>query len=104
MANNSYIEENLHTSVWILATSPSRIRDRLFAAYLEFHLIGGDMPSPFRSEYESVIALLTSQPDKGDGTVKATLEVMDEEQAVDIAKRICELAYKVPTNEDGEHN
>lgn len=95
MADKFYAKEKMDTAVWILSTSPGRIKDRLFAAAIEVFLVRDAMPSAYRSEYELIMTSLDNQPDQGEGTIKATVAVMDEDQAVDIAKRICELASRI---------
>ena len=96
MTDKFYAKEKMGVAVWILATSPDRIRGRLSEAAIEVCKVRNAMPSAYLSEYESIVRSLTSQPaQEGEGTINTTLAVIDEDQAVDIAKRICELESKI---------
>ena len=97
MADGFYAKEKMEWAVWILATQPGRVKERLFGAYLQIHVIGEHMPSEYREEYQRILRDMNNpnQPDEGEGTVKATLAAMDEEQAVHIAKRIHGLNSKI---------
>ncbi|MXY20408.1 MAG: hypothetical protein F4Y49_03630 [Dehalococcoidia bacterium] len=97
MADGFYAKEKLEWAVWTLATHPGSVRERLFGAYLEIHLIQDAIPSEYREEHRRILRDMNNpdQTDEGEGTVKATLAAMDEEQAVDIAKRIHELNSKI---------
>ena len=96
MADKFYAKEKMGVAVWILATSPGRIKERLFGSAIEVCIVEDAMPPAYLSEYESIVRSLNSQPAQAEeGTINATLAVMDEDQAVDIAKRICELDSKI---------
>ena len=91
MANKSYAKDKFIEAVSVLATHPDRIKDRLYHAYRRFHTIGPDMPEPFTSDYEWIVKELTNVQ----GEVMATLSDMTEEHAVEIARRILELEYRL---------
>ena len=96
MADKFYAKEKMGVAVWILATSPDRIKGRLSEAAIEVCKIRSAMPSAYLSEYEAIVRSLTNQPAQAEeGTISANLAEIDEDQAVDIAKGICELESKI---------
>ena len=94
-SNLSYPMEKLSTAVSIMAAHPSSIKERLYEAFIEFHTIGNDMPDPFREDYEWIHHELTKVSGDGEGAIIATLQSMTDEHAVEIAKRIVELASQI---------
>ena len=90
MADRLYARERMGVAVWMLATGPGRIRERLSKAAVEVYRIGDAMPPEHQSEYQSIRSVLT-----GHQTVEATVTLMDERQAVEVAKRICELDSRI---------
>ena len=90
-----YAMEKITTTMSILATSPGRIKERLFSAYLELHLISDAIPTSLQADYQWIIQELTKAPDRGQGTLEATLREMSEDHAVEVAKRIDTLAFQV---------
>ena len=95
MPNLFYAMEKTTNTMRILATSRGRIKERLRSAFLEFHLIGDDIPASLQADYQWIIQELTKAPDQGQGTLVATLEGMSEDHAVDISERIDSLAFQV---------
>ena len=95
MSNLFYAKEKTTNTTRILATSPGRIKERLRSAYLEFHLIGDDIPDPLHAEYQSILQELTMAPDQSQSRLVATLEEVPEDRAVEIAKCIDTLAFRV---------
>ena len=96
MLEQSYPREKMTTAVSILATHPGKIKERLFDAYIEFHTIGEDMPQPFQCDFQWIVQELNKPcGENGEGTVKATLNAMTEAHAVEIARRIYDLAFRL---------
>ena len=97
MTDVFYAKEKMEWATWVLATHPGSVKERLFGAYLEIHLIQDAIPPEYQDEYQCILRDMNNpdQPNEGEGTVKATLAAMDEEQAVDIAKRIHGLNSKI---------
>ena len=95
MPNLFYAMEKTTTTMRMLATSPGRIKERLCSAFLEFHLIGDDMPDSLQAKYQWIVQELTKAPDQGQGRLVATLEEMPEDHAVEIVKCIDTLAFQV---------
>ena len=52
MTNLAYPVEKLTNAVSIMAAHPHGIKERLCAAFVEFHTIGNDIPDPYREDYE----------------------------------------------------
>jgi hypothetical protein len=86
-------------AVEILATSTLPIKQRLRDAYREFltqlnhpeHL-----PEELLKEFKGIVADLTSTAPVGDeGALNATIKVMTEEKASELAKRILALSDKI---------
>ena len=96
MANHFYAREKMIEALSVLATHPGGIKERLSQASLRFLPIGEDIPEPFRSDFGWIAGELTKLPsEEGEGAVEATLSAMLEEHAVEIARRIDELEYKL---------
>ena len=96
MADRFYAKEKMMEAVLVLATHPDRIKERLYHAFLRFQTIGMDMPEDFASDYEWIVNQLTSVPGKCDeGAVVATLCNMTDKHAVEIARRIVDLEYRL---------
>ena len=83
-----------------MATSPQGLKERLRGAHRSLSLAGDALPDDLRPDFQWVTEALTEEPDKGEGTVAATLEAMGDERAMEIADRIFSLAYRVFTRQD----
>ena len=94
-----YAKEKLGAAVFTLATGPQRIQNRLGYAFLAFHTLKEtDFPEHLQKEWEFIqSSFVTEEPtydDKGDitdGRMQNTLKTMDDDQCVELSKRIFEL-------------
>lgn len=94
----------LSGTVHLLATGRGTIRERLYNAYIrEFHLIRltpdalRDVDPRALELFREVDARMTSHPEEiaGEGMVAATIRHMSDDEAVDIAEKICELELRI---------
>ena len=79
-----------------LETGAGTIHERLFEAFTHLARIGPeDMPDgELRPAFAELVAALTSEtPTGNEGRLVATLKVMDEEQAQNIARAIVDLYH-----------
>ena len=91
----AYAIEKFDVAVDALAASASSIHDRLFNAYISALMRirpDDDLPVDLRRRFTAVTDRLTSvEPRRGEGTLRATLDVLDEAAAVAIAQEIVNL-------------
>lgn len=92
-----YATDKLSAAVHELIVGSGRIKERLLRACSEdiFRVPSGQLPSELEAELKKIRAQLTKAPAKGDeGPIVATLDRMDENEAVDIARDIEALQYR----------
>jgi hypothetical protein len=96
-----YANEKLSSAVRYMVASPKGLHDRLDGAYATFHTLHAEhnleaLPPDLRSKLESIFERLTREEAKGsEGKVSATLNVMSEEDARDLAQQIFDLYHLV---------
>lgn len=97
MVDVSYAREKLTVGIISLAKGSDSIQKRLFDAYMSFHpLRERDFPEDLQENYREIMDLLTKVKPKGDeGSVKATLNQMSEEDANVIAEKLAILCFEV---------
>jgi hypothetical protein len=92
--DNRYVAERLRRAVGTLAASRGSIQERLHAAYL-YDLSGIELEQvadSARARYEELSEALTSEDQFIDeGKVAATLNVMEDDRAYELAEKICDL-------------
>ena len=96
--NLRYAYEKFSAAVHTLATGPGRINERLLYAYLAMVALSPeDFPAgDLRTDYQRLYAALTPKEAKRDeGKVKATLDEMGEDDAVELAELICDMEYRI---------
>src|SRR5436190_2797707 len=91
-----YVWEKLYTAVNILITGQGTIQERLGSAYADslIRLRGGtnDIPTELRSDFDQLERALTREPAEGDeGTIMATIRVMEADEAVRLAETILHM-------------
>lgn len=93
----SYAAEKFNQAVYSLAIGPERINDRLVSAYgYVLRLTPDHIPDRLRGRVRDLTNSLTREKAKGDeGTLQATLRVISEDEAMDAAREIYELASEV---------
>jgi len=93
----SYAREKLSVGIISLIKGSNPIQERLFGAYMSFHpLRVDDFPEDLQGDYRDIMDLLTKAKPKGDeGSVKATLNQMTEEEANIIAEKLFNLCFQV---------
>lgn len=87
MATHSYLREKLIEARHVLACHPGAIKDRLEAAFLRFAPIETeDVDETYRGAYGKIVSTLLAK-----GSIKATMETMDENAATEVADSILDL-------------
>lgn len=91
-----YVWEKLYTAVNILATGQGTIQERLGSAYMDSLMrLSGDrdeIPEEIRSDFEVLKRELTREKAQGDeGTIAATMRIMDPHEAARHAEKIVEM-------------
>ena len=97
MIDKLYAIEKLGDTIDSLAVGKGRIKERLLAAYIRSLLLVDvkALPEEAQDMLLQVKAELTSvKPVGDDGSVKATLDTMSEDQAVELAKKILGIYYR----------
>jgi hypothetical protein len=93
----SYTDEKFYMAIRALAIGDGRIKDRLFNAYI-YHLNGRHLqiPEEWQAEFENIIVELTMVKPKGtEGSVKASLELMTDDRATEIADRLLSMFLEI---------
>ena len=91
--NFAYAQEKLRTAVRTLIVGSGSLQDRLKSAFDSFHtLTEENFPTENIGDYQWVINRLTA--DRTD-QVDHVLESMTEQQAIDVAHRIVDLAWTI---------
>jgi hypothetical protein len=96
MADALYALEKLADAADALETGAGNVHERLFEAFTDLVLIGpGDMPDgELRLAFAELMGALTSEEAKGtEGRLVATLMIVDDEQAQNIARAIVDLYH-----------
>lgn len=100
----------MRAAIETLATSTGTLQERLADVYRS-HLMPldqmgheWDFPPDLRDEKALIDQWMTSAPTRGEGTLRATVEKMPDEEAVRIAEAIVALNYHVweALNEQGD--
>lgn len=89
--HNTY--ERLRLAVESLATGRGSLQDRLYYAFLNIYVFRvEDFPVRLRSDFKEICDEMTKVKPTGDeGTIKATCNVMSDEEAEKIAQKIFDL-------------
>ena len=96
MTDALYALEKLADAADALATGTGSVRERLFEAFTDLVRIGPeDMPDgELRLAFAELMGALTSEEAKGtEGRLGATLMIVDDEQAQNIARAIVDLYH-----------
>jgi hypothetical protein len=96
MADALHALEKLADAADALETGAGSVHERLFEAFTYLVLIGpDDVPDgELRLAFAELMGTLTSEEAKGtEGRLVATLKVMDDEHAQDIARAIVDLYH-----------
>jgi hypothetical protein len=97
----SYANEKLYTAVSYMVASPKSLHDRIEGAFGSFHTLlpphnFKNIPAEIQSQLQEIYEVLTREKAKGsEGNVRATLNVMSEGKAQDLAQKIFDLYYEV---------
>jgi len=97
MINKLYAIEKLGDTIDSLAVGKGRIKERLLAAYIRslIHVDVKALPEEAQDMLLQVKAELTRVKPIGDeGSVKATLDTMSEDQAVELVNKILGIYYR----------
>ena len=103
--NMGYAREKVVSAIQTLTTGKGRIKDRLLdATHHALVMVMGNtsyMPEGIRSDVEWLNDKLTKHKAEGsEGTFKATLDKMSEDEAVEIASVIFDLGSKLECTDD----
>lgn len=91
-----YVWEKLYTAVNILVTGQGTIQERLGSAYADSLMrLGGDrdeIPEEIRNDFEALEKALTREEAQGEeGTIEATMRVMEADEAAKHAETILNM-------------
>lgn len=92
-----YAWEKLSTAIYSLV-GLQPIKERLHTAWMSFHTLNlGRFDDPeLEAAFQAIMAKLTVvRSDPGKGHVPATLEKMTDDDAVEVAREIVDLAHEV---------
>lgn len=101
-ARRSYAREKFGSAVDIMATSPASIQDRLNDAFMSFSPVqAADFQDVEEQQlFKDIYSGLTSKPALGDeGTVRATLNLMNDDEASRIASLIVSLNFRLSSDD-----
>ncbi len=90
----NYAWEKLHIAVSTLSAGTADIQTRLADAYISsvIHIEAEDLPSELRKDLKAITKAITRIPAKGDeGSVRATVDTMSDDQCSQLAAEIFEL-------------
>lgn len=97
-----YADEQFSQAVYLMATAREDINRRLLDAVRTTigFVRSEELPSPVREDYDDLIERLTRIPmregDAGyDGTFEATIMQISTDEAVELAKEICDFASRL---------
>ena len=106
--DTSYAAEKFVHAVYLLATNPGPIKDRLYVAFIEICPVSErDMPADLLADFRWIRAELTKREpraravmegavhDRIEGSIGATLQTMRKAKAVAIAEKIVALADRL---------
>ena len=96
----NYALEKLHSTERALALLPGRIKERLIVAtstdFVLVQTVVSALPDELRALYEDILNRITSiEGEAGEGSLAATINRMDEDTAVGIAREITELTAQL---------
>lgn len=91
-----YVWEKLYTAVNILATGQGTIQERLGSAYrdslMRLRGVENEIPEEIRNDFEALEKALTREEAKGEeGTIAATMRVMDPLEAAKHTEKIVSM-------------
>lgn len=96
-----YLHEKFTVAVGALAASNEPIKDRLYNAYISalHHLRPQEMPPDIRDDWHKLTEQITRIQAVGDeGNLRATLNAMTDDEAVEIADQIVNIfAWRICT-------
>lgn len=100
MVDTSYLWEKLYIATHALATGRGSLKERLHSAYLSFaHLGPEDFPEELQNDFAALEEQMTRVEARADeGTVAATLQAIDDDEAAEIAGKIVDLYNTLATN------
>lgn len=90
----NYAKEKLHVAVSTLSTGTADIQTRLADAYISsvIRIRDEDLPPDLRRDLKAITKAITRVPAKGDeGSVRATVDTMSDNQCSELAAEIFEL-------------
>ena len=92
MAFNHYVWQKLHEATYSLV-SRGLLQNRLQHAYSELSLLKQhELPEEIQNDFKSVLISLTKKEAIGEeGTVRATLNQMTEDEAEDLSRKILSM-------------
>jgi hypothetical protein len=106
----NYANEKFGSAVYDMARSDAPMRERLHAAYMNFHPVGCfDLPERLRSQFTAIMTRLTAVPSFGDeGWLTRTLLTISDQECRRIAQLIVDLALDIDSEircrERNEHH
>lgn len=92
-----YADEKFRQAIYELAVGRERIKDRLHDAMMfVIRLAPEDLPGPLDNRLRDLLQRMNRvQPKQDEGTLQATLNVIDEDEAAEAAREIYELGSEV---------
>ena len=89
-----YFHEKFSAAVQSMAASPESIQDRIADAYIsQLHVLQPDeLPDEIRMDFKIMVQQLTgAEPLGNEGSVKASVNQMSEDDAVSVAQKIVHM-------------
>jgi len=95
----TYGQEKFSTAIHTLATNPGRINERLVAAWI-YSLNNldpdRDLPPQLQADFKAQASEIRSgKPTGVEGTIKAFIDALSEDQAMERASWILQTAYQL---------
>ena len=89
-------KEKMVEALSVLAAHPGGVKERLNMAFLRFAPIAiEDAPEQCTDGYRCIVERLAKDDKVGAPSAQATLEAISEQEAVEVARRICGLAHQL---------
>jgi hypothetical protein len=93
----NYVQEKFSKAVRALAVGRGRINERLGDACIEVSIVwpSDSVPEGLRPDVKELMERVTKIQDGEKGAIRATIDEMDEDEAVELAELILALEYQL---------
>jgi hypothetical protein len=99
MATLDYVWEKLYQATHGLAVGQGNIKERLFNAFLSLNVLhDDDFPAELQESFGALVEQITRvEPRGGEGTIQATINTIDDDEAAQMAETIVSLYNAIAT-------